>query len=60
MSELPTVLPVGLYARVSSEQQVQAQTSASQLADLQARIQADGSIWATVLSFVDDGDSGAT
>ena len=35
-------LQVALYARVSSEQQAAAKTLASQLAELQARISADG------------------
>jgi site-specific DNA recombinase len=60
LSVLPVALQVGLYARVSSEQQAQAKTIASQLADLQARILADGVAWNQVLSFVDDGYSGAT
>lgn len=53
-------LQVALYARVSSEQQAEAKTIASQLAELQARITAEGIAWATVLSFVDEGYSGAT
>jgi site-specific DNA recombinase len=53
-------LQVGLYARVSTEHQVQAKTIASQLADLEARIRADGIVWERVLLFVDDGYSGAT
>ena len=53
-------LRVALYARVSSEQQAAAKTIASQLAELQARITADGIAWATVLLCVDEGYSGAT
>jgi site-specific DNA recombinase len=63
-SQLPVLpvheLQVALYARVSSEQQAEANTIASQLADLQARISADGIAWTTVLSYVDEGYSGAT
>ncbi len=53
-------LQVALYAWVSSEQQAAAKTIASQLAELQARILADGIAWPTVLSYVDEGYSGAT
>jgi site-specific DNA recombinase len=53
-------LQVALYARVSSEQQAEAKTIASQLAELQARIIADGIAWTTVLTCVDEGYSGAT
>src|SRR5260370_9472443 len=53
-------LQVALYAWVSSEQQAAAKTIASQLAELQARITADGIAWATVLLCVDEGYSGAT
>jgi site-specific DNA recombinase len=52
-------LAVALDARVSSEQQAEAKTIASQLADLHARIAADGFDPAAVLSFVDEGSSGA-
>ena len=51
---------VALYARVSSEQQAEAKTIASQLADLQTRITADGIAWAEVVAFVDEGYSGAS
>jgi site-specific DNA recombinase len=51
---------VALYARVSSEQQAEAKTIASQLADLQTRITADGIAWDEVVSFVDEGYSGAS
>lgn len=53
-------LQVALYARVSSEQQAEAKTIESQLADLQARIKADGFELTNALSFVDDGYSGAS
>jgi site-specific DNA recombinase len=52
-------LQVALYARVSSEQQVEANTIASQLAALQAQIQADGVDPQQALSFIDEGYSGA-
>jgi site-specific DNA recombinase len=53
-------LQVALYARVSSEHQAEAKTIASQLAEWQARLTADGIAWATALAFVDEGCSGAT
>ena len=37
-----TNIPVAIYARVSSDQQTEAPTSASQLAALRARVAADG------------------
>ncbi len=55
-----TEMQVALYARVSSDQQAEAGTIASQLADLEARITADGYADASVLRFIDDGYSGAT
>jgi site-specific DNA recombinase len=51
---------VALYARVSSEQQAEAKTIASQLADIRARITADGFDLTTSLEFIDDGYSGST
>ena len=60
LHELPATRQVGLYARVSSEQQAQAKTIASQLAELQARITGAGIAWAQVLWFVDEGYRGAT
>jgi site-specific DNA recombinase len=51
---------VALSARVSSEQQAEAKTIESQLADLRERIAADGFALPTVLEFVDDGSSGST
>jgi site-specific DNA recombinase len=61
-SQLPVLhdLQVALSARVSSEQQAEATTIASQLAELPARISADGIAGTTVLSYVDEGYSGAT
>src|SRR5215212_2817247 len=51
---------VGIYARVSSEQQTSDQTIASQLAALQARVSSDGQRLPAEQCFVDDGYSGAT
>jgi site-specific DNA recombinase len=51
---------VGIYARVSSEQQTSDQTIASQLAALQARVSSDGQTLPDEQCFVDDGYSGAT
>jgi len=51
---------VALYARVSSEQQAEAKTIESQLAEIRVRIAADGFDLTTVLEFVDDGYSGST
>jgi len=51
---------VAIYARVSSEHQVQKQTIASQVAALRERIAADGLTLDDELCFLDDGVSGAT
>src|SRR5437660_4590653 len=51
---------VALYARVSSEQQSEAKTVESQVADLRAKIAAKGETLAAEQAFVDDGYSGAT
>lgn len=51
---------VALYARVSSEQQAEAKTIESQLADIRARITGDGFDLTSVLEFIDDGYSGST
>ena len=48
------------YARVSSEQQAEANTVASQIAALQARVAADGLTVPAERQFVDEGYSGAT
>ena len=53
-------LQAALYARVSSEQQSQAQTIQSQVAALRARIEADGLRLVPDHAFVDDGYSGST
>jgi site-specific DNA recombinase len=55
-----TDVQVALYARVSSEQQAEANTIESQLSEIRARIAADGFDLGTVLEFVDEGYSGAT
>jgi site-specific DNA recombinase len=51
---------VALYARVSSDQQQEAKTIESQVADLRARIAATGAPLSAELEFVDNGYSGAT
>jgi site-specific DNA recombinase len=53
-------LRVALYARVSSQQQADAHTIASQVAALKARIRSDGLGLEEELSFVDEGYSGST
>jgi len=52
-------LSVALYARVSSDQQTDAHTSASQLAALRARVATDGYVLPEELQFIDEGYSGA-
>jgi site-specific DNA recombinase len=49
-----------IYARVSSEQQTQAQTIASQVEALQERLRQEGMAVEAELMFLDDGYSGAT
>ena len=49
-----------MYARVSSDQQTQAQTIASQVEAIQQRIAADGLTLDEELCFIDDGYPGAT
>ena len=51
---------VALYARVSSEQQAQQQTVASQLTALEERATSDGHLVLASDRYVDDGFSGAT
>src|SRR5580658_10168883 len=53
-------LRVALYARVSSERQAEANTIASQVAELRQRIAQDGCTIHDDDCFVDDGVSGAT
>jgi site-specific DNA recombinase len=52
--------PIALYARVSSEQQAQQATIASQIAALKDRAQADGHLVLPQDVYVDEGFSGAT
>ncbi len=51
---------IASYARVSTEHQAEAQTIASQVAALQARVQADGLMLVPERQFMDDGYSGTT
>src|SRR5881397_4332872 len=51
---------VAIYARVSSEQQAEAQTIASQVAALRERVAADGLTVSEAMQFLDEGYSGAT
>jgi len=51
---------IAIYARVSSEKQVDSGTVKSQLASLRARVKADGFVLLAELEFVDDGYSGST
>ena len=55
-----TDLRAALYARVSSEQQAQAGTIASQVEALKERLEKDGLAIEQELSFIDEGYSGAT
>jgi site-specific DNA recombinase len=57
---LSVSLRVALYARVSSEHQSEANTIASQLAELKRRITADGWTVQDDDCFIDDGVSGST
>ena len=58
--ESPLHRRVALYARVSSDKQVQDQTIASQVEVLQERVQQDGLLLDPELQFIDDGYSGTT
>ena len=53
-------LRAAIYARVSSKQQTEAKTIASQIEALRARVSADGLRLETELSFIDEGYSGGT
>ena len=53
-------LAVAIYARVSSDQQTQAQTIASQVAALRERVRADDCVLLPECEFIDEGYSGAT
>jgi site-specific DNA recombinase len=59
-SSAPGGVQAALYARVSSDRQVEAQTVGSQVAALRERAVADGALIAAALEFVDEGYSGAT
>src|SRR6266568_1790140 len=51
---------VAMYARVSSEQQAEAHTVASQVAAVRERVAADGLTVSEAMQFLDEGYSGAT
>src|ERR671931_82706 len=51
---------VAIYARVSSEQQAETHTIASQVAALRERVAADGLAISEAMQFLDEGYSGAT
>ena len=51
---------VAMYARVSSEQQAEAQTIASQVAAWRERVAAEGLTVPDAMQFLDEGYSGAT
>jgi site-specific DNA recombinase len=53
-------IQTALYARVSSEQQAEAHTIASQVAALRERVTTDGLVIPASMEFLDDGYSGAT
>jgi site-specific DNA recombinase len=52
--------PAAIYARVSSKQQAEANTIASQIEALKARVLSDGLRLETELCFIDEGYSGGT
>jgi len=58
--KMPTAARAAIYARVSSKQQADANTIASQVEALQARVRADGLSLETELCFCDEGYSGGT
>src|SRR5438874_9696814 len=58
MTQSTSLLRVALYARVSSEKQAEANTIASQVAELRRRIEQDGATLQEDDCFVDDGVSG--
>lgn len=51
---------MALYARVSCEQQAEAKTIESQVAESHARLAADGFDLSTARAFLDEGYSGST
>ncbi len=55
-----SIVTIALYARVSSEQQAQAQTIQSQLSALRERIKGDGGVLSPDHEFIDNGYSGST
>src|SRR5207344_3137914 len=57
---LMSTLHAAIYARVSSEQQADAHTVASQVAALQERVATDGLALPEGMQFLDEGYSGAT
>lgn len=57
---MSTTQVVGIYARVSSEQQAQAHTINSQIAALREKVSIDGSYLAEEMEFIDEGYSGST
>ena len=59
-TSLNTIVRAAFYARVSSEQQAQESTIASQVEALQERIRSDGLSIDDELQFIDDGYSGST
>ena len=54
------IVTIALYARVSSEQQAQAQTIQSQLSALHERIKQDGGGLSPDHEYIDNGYSGST
>ena len=58
--EMHPTVRAALYARVSSDQQTQDQTIASQVEALEERLRQEGLILDPQLRFIDDGYSGAT
>lgn len=59
-STLNASVRVGIYARVSSDQQAEKQTIQSQVTALRERVATDGHSLPEILCFLDDGVSGAT
>jgi site-specific DNA recombinase len=57
---ITSALPVGLYARVSTDRQAEAQTVDSQVAALRERMACDAPGAARILEFIDAGYSGTT
>ena len=55
-----STIQAAIYARVSSEQQADANTISSQLSALHERVKDDGLVVSEAMTFLDDGYSGAT